>query len=61
MEGINQWLVELNKNSPVWFGVVTVLTMAIVGVLMAAIAEVILKIFGVKGEVVERFLSQPEN
>lgn len=25
MEGINQWLVELNKNSPVWFDVVEAL------------------------------------
>lgn len=53
MEGINQWLVELNTNSPVWFGVVTVLTMAGVGVLIAVLAEILLKLFGVKGERIE--------
>lgn len=53
MEAINQWLVELNKNSPVWFGVVTVLTMSGIGVIIAAATEVIFKIFGVKGERIE--------
>ncbi len=53
MEGINQWLVELNKNSPIWFGVVTVLTMAVCGVAIAVLAELLLKLFGVKGERIE--------
>lgn len=50
MEGINQWIVDLNKNSPVWFAVVTVLTMSGLGVLIAAAIEVIFKLLGIKGE-----------
>jgi len=50
MEGINQWLIDLNKNSPVWFGIVTVLTMSGIGIIIAAATEIFFKIFGVKGE-----------
>lgn len=50
MEGINQWIVDLNKNSHVWFAVVTVLTMSGLGVLIAAAIEVIFKLLGIKGE-----------
>ncbi len=50
MEGINQWLIELNKNSPVWYGIVTVLTMAGIGIIIAVATEIIFKIFRVKGE-----------
>jgi hypothetical protein len=53
MEGINQWLVELNKNSPVWFAIVTVLTMSGIGIIIAALTEIIFKFFGVKGERIE--------
>lgn len=53
MEGINQWLVELNKNSPVWFGVVTVLTMSGIGLTIAVLTELLFKLFGVKGERIE--------
>ena len=53
MESINQWLVELNRNSPIWFSVVTVLTMSGIGILIAVVTEVLLKIFGVKGERIE--------
>jgi hypothetical protein len=47
MEGINQWLVELNKNSHVWFGAITVATMSGLGILIAIVIEVF-KIAGVK-------------
>ncbi len=53
MEGINQWLVELNKNSPIWFGVVTVLTMSGIGLTIAVLTELLFKLFGVKGERIE--------
>ncbi len=53
MNGINQWLVELNKNSHIWFGVVTVLTMSGLGVLIAVTIEVLFKFLGVKGERIE--------
>lgn len=53
MESINQWLVELNKNSHVWFGVVTVLTMSGLGILIAVVMEVFFKVAGIKGNRIE--------
>jgi len=53
MEGINQWIVDLNKSSHVWFGVVTVLTMSGLGVFIAAFIEVLFKLLGIKGERIE--------
>jgi hypothetical protein len=53
MENISQWLVELNKGSHIWFGVLTVITMSGMGVIIAAAIEVIFKFVGVKGERIE--------
>ena len=53
MEGINQFLVELNKNSHIWFGVITVVTMSGLGVIIAAAIEVFFKFLGIKGERIE--------
>jgi len=53
MEGINQWLVEMNKNSHIWYGVVTVVTMSGLGVIIAATIEVLFKFLGIKGERIE--------
>jgi hypothetical protein len=53
MDSINHWLVDLNKNSHVWFGVVTVVTMSGLGVLIAAFIEVLFKVLGIKGERIE--------
>lgn len=53
MDALNVWLVDLNKNSPFWFGIVTVLTMAGIGVAIAVVTEILFKIFGVKGERIE--------
>jgi hypothetical protein len=53
MESVNQWLIELNKNSHVWFGVTTVITMSGMGALIAAFIEVLFKFLGVKGERIE--------
>lgn len=53
MENLNPWLVELNRNSHIWFGVVTVITMSGLGILIAATIEVLFKFLGVKGERIE--------
>ena len=53
MDGINQWLVALNKNNHVMFGVVTVITMSGLGVIIAAFIEVLFKLLGIKGERIE--------
>lgn len=53
MESINQWLVELNKNSHVWFAVLTVVTMSGIGLIIAVVTELLFKLFGVKGERIE--------
>jgi hypothetical protein len=53
MESIDKWLVELNKNSHVWFGVVTVITMSGLGVIIAVTIELLFKMLGIKGERIE--------
>jgi hypothetical protein len=53
MESIDKWLVELNKNSHIWYGVVTVVTMSGLGILIATLIEVMFKIIGIKGERIE--------
>ena len=53
MAGINQWLVELNKNSHLWYGAVTVITMSGLGVIIAVVIEILFKFLGVKGERIE--------
>lgn len=53
MEGFNQWLVELNKNSHVWFGITTVITMSGLGILIAFVIEIFFKLAGVKGSRIE--------
>ena len=53
MEGINQWLVDINKNNHILFGIVTVITMSGLGVLIAATIEVLFKVLGIKGERIE--------
>ena len=53
MEGLGQWLVDLNKNNHILYGVVTVITMSGLGVVIAACIELLFKLFGVKGERIE--------
>jgi hypothetical protein len=53
MDGINQWLVETNKTNHLLFAIVTVVTMSGLGVIIAAVTEVIFKVLGVKGERIE--------
>ncbi len=53
MESINQWIVELNKSSPIMMGVVTVVTMAGIGAGIAYGIELLFKVLGIKGERIE--------
>ncbi len=53
MEGIGQWIVELNKTNHIGFGLMTVVTMSGMGVIIAATIEVLFKFLGVKGERIE--------
>lgn len=53
MESLSQWLVELNKSSHMWFGILTVVTMSGIGLLIAVVTELLFKVFGVKGERIE--------
>lgn len=53
MAGIMQWVAELNQSNHVGFGVLTVATMAGIGVVIAAIAEVVFKALGVKTDKIE--------
>ena len=53
MEALDKWLVELNKDSHIWFGVVTVVTMSGLGILIAVTTELVFKLFGIKGERIE--------
>lgn len=53
MDAINLWLVELNKNSHIWFGIATVITMSGLGVLIAATIELLFGFLGIKGQRIE--------
>ncbi len=53
MESLNQWFVELNKTSHIWFGILTVVIMSGIGLTIAVLTELVFKIFGVKGDRIE--------
>lgn len=53
MEGIMNWVVALNKNNHIGFGILTVVTMAGVGGLIAIIAELFFKAIGIKNDKIE--------
>lgn len=53
MEGLSQWLVELNKSSHIGFGLLTVAVMSGIGLTIAVLTELLFKLFGVKGERIE--------
>jgi hypothetical protein len=53
MESINQWLVELNRNNPLLFAIVTILTVSGTGVAIAVLTELFFKLLGIKGERIE--------
>ena len=53
MENFGHWLVALNKTNHIGFGMFTVFVMSGMGVLIAAVIEVLFKFLGVKGERIE--------
>lgn len=53
MEGILSWVVELNKTNHVGFGLLTVATMAGIGIFIAIIAELFFKALGIKSDKIE--------
>lgn len=53
MEGIMNWVVELNKNSHAGFALLTVVTMAGIGGGIAFIAEMFFKAIGIKNDKIE--------
>ena len=53
MEGLMTWVVELNKTNHVGFGILTVVTMAGMGGLIAAIAELFFMALGIKNDKIE--------
>jgi len=53
MEGFITWAVELNKSNHVGFGMLTVATMAGIGIVIAIIAELCFKALGIKTDKIE--------
>jgi len=53
MEGIMNWVVELNKTNHFGFGLLTVATMAALGLLIATVAELFFKALGIKNDKIE--------
>ena len=53
MEGLMTWVVELNKTNHVGFGILTVVTMAGMGGLIAVIAELFFMALGIKNDKIE--------
>lgn len=53
MEGIMNWIVELNKTNHFGFGILTVVTMAGLGGLIACVAELLFMALGIKNDKIE--------
>ncbi len=53
MDAIANWIVELNGSNHVGFGLLTVGTMAGIGVAIAAIAEVVFTALGIRADKIE--------
>ncbi|HEY5998189.1 MAG TPA: hypothetical protein VI078_02690 [bacterium] len=53
MEGVMNWVVQLNQNNHVGFGLLTVATMAGLGLLIATVAELFFKALGIKNDKIE--------
>lgn len=53
MENIMNWVFELNKASHVGFALLTVATMAGIGILIAVIADLFFKALGIKSNKIE--------
>lgn len=53
MDGIMNWVVELNKTNHLGFGLLTVVTMAGIGGAIAFTAELFFKALGIKNDKIE--------
>lgn len=53
MEGLMNWILELNKTNHVGFGLLTVVTMSGIGLVIAGLAELFFKALGIKNEKIE--------
>lgn len=53
MEDLMIWLTELNKNNHIGFGMLTVITMAGIGIFIAGITNLFFKAFGIKFKKIE--------
>ena len=53
MEAIFKWIVELNQTNHLAFGLLTVGCMAVIGGVMAVIAEVFFSALGIRSDKIE--------
>ena len=53
MDGIINWAVELNRTNHFGFGLLTVATMAGLGLAIATVAELFFKALGIKNDKIE--------
>ncbi len=53
MDAIINWIVELNKNNHVGFGILTVATMAGIGGFIAVVAELVFNALGIRTDKIE--------
>jgi hypothetical protein len=53
MENLMNWVIELNKTNHTGFGILTVMTMAGIGIIIAIIAELFFKALGIKSDKIE--------
>ncbi|MBI5057381.1 MAG: hypothetical protein HZB61_12275 [Nitrospirae bacterium] len=53
MENFMSWIAELNKNNHTAFGLLTIGTMAGIGIFIAFVAEMIFKMLGIKNDKIE--------
>ncbi len=50
MDAIFQWIVDLNRNDHVSFGLLTVASMSGIGVLIAFVAEMVFAALGIRSD-----------
>lgn len=53
MAGLNEFFVVTFENSTVYFGLLVVLAMTVVGVALGTATEVVLRLLGFKGELLK--------
>lgn len=50
MEGLMNWMVELNRNNHVGFGILTVVTMSGIGITIGVITELFFKAISIRSD-----------